>query len=330
MKKTLKFVISAVALVLIGLVVFVVKNSFEKTKSQEVSKIIETNSDAVPIAMAADNNYVYPTLVSMTSVLENAGSTTKYEFHLMVPSDFTEENKSIIKSLEKKYERCSINIIDMGNAFKGAKNDARITTSAYYRLSLSELLPNVDKIIWLDGDTITFKDLTNMINIDMNGYYYKGFLDNNIDGTKLFGINSDHYICSGVMLINLKALRADNIQDKFSKFIKKNNDKLLQHDQTVINVVCCDKIGILPPEFGMWNFESEEVAKLHNGSLKIKSKYNENEFIKAYNNPAVLHYVCGVGVKPWKNGPNTIFKEKWWGYAKKTDYYNAILSKYSI
>ena len=120
----------------------------------------EAKYKTIPIAMAADNNYAYPTLVAMTSVLENAGPNTKYEFHLMVPSDFTEENKSIIKSLEKKYKRCSINIIDMGNDFKNAKNDARITTPAYYRLSLSEILPNVDKIIWLDGDTIVFKDLT--------------------------------------------------------------------------------------------------------------------------------------------------------------------------
>ena len=326
MKKTLKFVIFVLVLVLIGLVVFVVKNSFEKSKTREVSKIIETKSESVPIAMAADNNYAYPTLVAMTSVLENAGSNTKYDFYLMVPSNFTDENKNIIKSLEKKYERCSINIIDMGNAFKEANSDSRITTPSYYRLNLSELLPNLDKIIWLDGDTVTFKDLTDMISIDMKGYHYKGFLDNNINGTKSFGVDDDHYICAGVMLINLHELRKDKMQEKFSKFVEENNDKLVQHDQTVINVMCSEKIGILPPKFGIWNFENEEVAKMHNDSLKIKSKYDEEEFLNSYKNPAILHYAGGG--KPWKDN-YAAFKDKWWDYAKKTDYYDVILKVYS-
>ena len=324
MKKTLKFVIAALVVVLIGLVVFVVKNSFEETKSQEVSKIFGANSEAIPVAMAADNNYVYPTLVSMTSVLENARHNTKYEFHLMVPSDFTEENKSIIRSLEKKYKRCSINIIDMGNAFKEANSDTRITTPAYYRLNLSELLPNLDKIIWLDGDTITFKDLTDMINLDMNGYYYKGFIDSNVDGLAPFGIKCKKYICSGVMLINLKALRNDNIHEKFLKCMEDNKDKLVQHDQTVINLVCYNKIGILPPRFGMFNFKSLDDVIEYNKALSPLSKWSMNEVESAYKDPSIIHYVAG---KPWKDS-YAAFKDKWWNYAEKTDYYNVILQKY--
>ena len=174
--------------------------------------------NTIPIAMAADNNYVYPTLVAMTSILENANPDTKYDFHFMVPGEFTDENKKIIKSLESKYKRCSINIIDMGDAFKSAKSDSRITTPTYYRLYLSSLLPNIDKIIWLDGDTITFGDLTEMINLDMENYYFRGFLDNNINGTSSFGINSDNFICAGVMLINLQALRDNNMQESFFFF----------------------------------------------------------------------------------------------------------------
>ena len=34
-----------------------------------------------------------------------------------------------------------------------------MTIVAYYRLSLSDLLPNIDKIIYLDGDTLTFDNL---------------------------------------------------------------------------------------------------------------------------------------------------------------------------
>ena len=41
-----------------------------------------------------------------------------------------------------------------------------MTLTLYYRLSLSELLPNIDKMIYLDGDTLTFDDLKEMYDID--------------------------------------------------------------------------------------------------------------------------------------------------------------------
>ena len=51
-----------------------------------------------------------------------------------------------------------------------------MTTVAYYRLCLSDLFPNIDKMIYLDGDTLTFDNLKKMYDIDMKGFYYKGFL----------------------------------------------------------------------------------------------------------------------------------------------------------
>ncbi len=34
-----------------------------------------------------------------------------------------------------------------------------ITLASYYRLSLPDLFPDIDKILYLDGDTLTFDDL---------------------------------------------------------------------------------------------------------------------------------------------------------------------------
>jgi lipopolysaccharide biosynthesis glycosyltransferase len=51
---------------------------------------------------------------------------------------------------------------------------------------LSELLPNVDKILWIDGDTITFNDLKEMYDIDMKNFHYKGFLDTSPNAVNFF------------------------------------------------------------------------------------------------------------------------------------------------
>ena len=80
------------------------------------------------------------------------------------------------------------------------------TLASYYRLSSLDLIPNIDKIIYLDDDALTFDDLKEMYDIDMEGFYYKGFLDVSKD---IFLPNIDNYICAGVLPINLKEIRKD-------------------------------------------------------------------------------------------------------------------------
>ena len=89
----------------------------------------------------------------------NKNYDRKYNFYIMHPGDFKNDNKIKLKSLEKKYKNeCTINLINMNNSYKLAPSNNRITLPTYYRLSLSNLLPNIDKIIYLDSDTIVFKD----------------------------------------------------------------------------------------------------------------------------------------------------------------------------
>ena len=313
-------------LVIVSLsVLFIAVTTAFLVNNRSKTNMVNANSVTIPIAMAADNNYVYPTIVSITSILENANKNTKINVYLMHPGDFKNENKEKISSLQTKYKNFKVEFINMEDKFKNAKTDARIPTASYYRLSLSSLLPDVNKIIWLDGDTITLKDLSEMYKLDMSDYYYRGFLDYGFPETvKDFNVENDHYICAGVMLINLDKLRRDNMEEKFYDFISENNNKLVQHDQTVINVVCYENIGILPPQYGTFNISDELVSSYVN-QLKAKDKYTLEEVLNARENPSVLHFVW----KPWKD-VNVPFSNIWFKYAKKTLYYNKILKKYNL
>lgn len=281
------------------------------------SKKANSNDINIPIAMALDDNYVYPTVVAITSILENTKENTKIYIYLMHPGEFKEENKGKILKLKEKYKNLNLEFINMEDRFKNANNKG-LATPTYYRLSLSSLLPNLNKIIWLDGDTLTLDDLSDFYNLDMDGLYYRGFLDHNkeeLDILKDFGIEDDHYICAGVMLINLEKLRQDNMEQKFVEFIAQNNEKLKQHDQTVINVLCYNNIDILPAKFGIFNyFGDTNGLKAYRESLIAKNKYTLEELVDALKKPTVVHCV----VKPWKD-PNVAFGKVWWEYAKKTD-----------
>ena len=324
-KTNLIFIVTGIILLLgVGMFFY---NKHKKDSLNEPFVAQNIVNKGVPVAMALDDNYVFPTIVAITSAMENAHETNEYSFYLMHPKEFKEESKAKMKSLEKKYEgKCHIHLINMGEQFKNANDKGHITTPAYYRLALSELLVNLDKIIWLDGDTLVLQDLNQMYDIDMEGLYYRGFLDNNAYGAVSFGVDTDHYICSGVMLVNLKELRKDDVAKKFNDFINENNSKLVQHDQTVINVVCADKIGILSPRFGMFNFiATKERAREYPNALIAKNKYTSEEMLSALNNLCVLHCVN----KPWVDS-NVALGDLWWYYANKTNYYYEIKEKYPI
>ena len=298
--------------------------SFEKTEfGEDINKIdIIKGKLRIATSYATDNRYVYPTLVAMTSLVENAGKNTYYDIYVMLHPEFKEEFKKILKSVEKNhYEHCSVIFINMGNKFKDQKTDNRISTPAYYRLELHNLLPNVNRIIWMDSDTMVFEDLTNLIKLDMKGKFMLGFLDSLPDAIKDFGIKDAIVLCSGVLLIDLDALRKNNITEKFNKFMKEKKDKIVQHDQTIINVVLQNYIGKTPPKYGIWAFENSRSAISYNRRQRLWLKYDINELLNAYHHPAILHFIWP---KPFWRKREPVFNDKWWEYAKKTGYYNDI------
>ena len=286
----------------------------------------------IGIAYGLDNQYTYPTIVSITSILENGSSHTYYIFYLLVDKKtFKKENKEKFENLEKRYERCEINIIEITDKnFKNA-NTKRYPLATYYRLILADLLPDINRIIYLDGDTLIYTDLSEMYNLDMGNNIILGFVDNSYKKAEEFGIKTYKYIVAGVLLINLKKIRKENYTTKFFEFMDKNQDKLTQEDQTIINIVLHGRIGFLPPKFGIWNFVNKEAVLRHNNygndNLGIKA-YDEKEILKAWNIPSIIHY---VRAKPWKvrtKHTHVQFHEDWWRYAQMTGEYKNIVTYY--
>ena len=283
----------------------------------------------ISVAYGLDNKYTYPTLVSMISILENASKYTFYTFYLLVDkNEFKNQNKEKFMHLEEKYNRCKVNILELTNENLSNARTNRYPVAAYYRLLLAKIIPDLNRIIYLDGDTLIFTDLTEMINLEMNKNIILGFVDNSYKKAEQFGIRTYKYVTSGVLLINLKKMRKENVSQKFFDFIDNNKKDLAQEDQTVINIVLHERIDLLPPKFGIWNFLNEESVLSHNyyGNKKLGVQaYSNEEILKGWKQPSVLHY---VRAKPWKKKTkytHIFFHEKWWDYAKKSDEYNNIL-----
>jgi lipopolysaccharide biosynthesis glycosyltransferase len=110
----------------------------------------EKIGDVIPVVLAADNNYGPQMYITMLSTLKNSNADTRYDFYLLVPSDFEARYKNFILELGAQYE-AKINFVDMGTAFADLTLEKTLErdwpASVYYRLLIPNLLPNYKKYI---------------------------------------------------------------------------------------------------------------------------------------------------------------------------------------
>jgi lipopolysaccharide biosynthesis glycosyltransferase len=92
--------------------------------------------------------------------------------------------------LEEKYDRCKIIIYELTNQILSKAKTNAHPLETYYRLLLSKIIPDANRVIYLDGDTLVFHDLTEMFNLEMNNNIILGFVDGNLKRAEKFGIKT--------------------------------------------------------------------------------------------------------------------------------------------
>ena len=260
------------------------------------------------ISLSLNNYFTNLAYVAISSILSSKDITSYICFFLLIPSDFLNKNKDFIESLTQQYEYFNITFIEMDNRYDNAYTDHRITKHAYYRFSLAELLPNLNKILYLDTDVIVYKDLNNFYNLNFNGKMILGqpsFGNKNSQKKGLYTINT------GILLLNLFEMRKNKFEKQVIDIIKKRK-KLRYHDQTLLNNYFKQYIGIFPPEYHTrpWSNFKEMNIFLE----KIGKPFDIDYFYFAHKYPTIRHFLGRF--KPKNEKIN--FIEDWWFFARKS------------
>ena len=279
----------------------------------------------IHVSYSLDAKYFIPTLVSITSVMENQKKRTFIYFHLLCQNDVTNKIRKLITKLEEDYRNCKFLFYNLNNTYDYATTVLNKPKATYYRLKLQELLNDVSKVIYLDGDTLIFKDLSELYNLNITNKYYLGMLDGCPGEADGFNVTIKYYLNAGVILCNLEELRKDNMTEKFETFIRKNHKILNFADQTALNVIASKKNGIFPTKFCTYHyFLNSEIIKYFIKVIRVKLKLKDLE--QARKNPYIMHYIFEIK-KPWekknKPGLNEV-NELWYNVAKKSRYFNLI------
>ena len=125
------------------------------------------------------------------------------------------------------------------------------------RAVLSEIFPDLDKILSLDIDTIVLGDITSLWELPLDNYYFAAVEEptSRKGGTNkkdpIFYENQNEYYNVGVTLYNLKKLR-DGTTMKGVKLL--NERAWYSVEQDTFNIVCGGKILKIPSDYNVCNY----------------------------------------------------------------------------
>lgn len=251
------------------------------------------------LAIASDTNYAEFVAVVIASATAN--NHDYIHFHLLSNGI---DNKTIWRLQEEipagKGELHVYDIHDLKDRLQ-IQVPNTIAISSYARLFLPSILPaEVEKVIYVDCDTVIASDLSELWDTDLQNNYVAGVLDTLPDNESKIKVGlsaTDPYINAGVLLINLDLWRKEHLQDRFIDFLIAHNGHIHHHDQGIINGVCKGQICIIHPRYNCTsNYYSHPYKLVWRTNTPF---YTKQEYTEATDCPVILHFTEGFFNRPW-------------------------------
>ena len=251
------------------------------------------------IVSLADDQYAQHMSVTFVSVLMNLSLDVGVRFYVLSTGMSESNREKIVKSVEPfEAEVCFIQAD--GSAYESFDAMANGNRETYLRMAIADALPSsVERVICLDSDLIVTGDLMDLWGTDLNGRTVAAVTDQwAAVQCEALGIPRGVYFNAGVLLIDLKRWREQEVSARAIAFIGANREKLQYHDQDGLNAVLHDDWLPLPPT---WNAHTVIIKEWSSSSP-----------------PAIVHYtgVC----KAWHFDSIHPFKNEYYKYLRFTEW----------
>lgn len=271
----------------------------------------------VPVVFGTDENYVPYCGVAIQSLLDCRSSQMQYDIIVLYDA-LSVYARSSLQSLEQ--DDATIRFICIHEQIKNlrALEYNHLTVASAYRLVIPEVLPEYEKVLYLDSDIVICDDVAKLYGIDIgdcalgaaHGYFKHmetDFMFYHI--TRNLKIGTEDFFNAGILIMNLEAFRRKQITEKCFKLLGERDD-LYFMDQCALNIVCRGKVFFIPQR---WNEEWERWMD--------ESTIDEAQIARG-NDAAIIHY-AGLW-KAW-DYPGRFLADRFWSVARRTVFYEQIL-----
>ncbi|WP_026503650.1 glycosyltransferase family 8 protein [Butyrivibrio sp. NC3005] len=286
------------------------------------------------IIYATDDNYSFLAGVSIESLFENNKDAGEINVYIL-DDGISDNNKEQLKLVSNKYGRnlFYVNVKDFIEQISSITTvsynlENKISFTAYARFFIDKLLPNLEKAIYIDCDTLVVGNLNNLYEYEIPIEYTLGMA---VDCTQREYVKSleipenSLYYNSGVMLINIDRWKKGNYTDKILKHMKEVRGNYPLVDQDIINVVLNKYIFKIPlcynvqsPNFMYKTYKS--ICRAY--GLEEKNYYSKEEHKMALSKPVVVHFSGSSFIRPWYCNSNHPMKKIYMDYYQNSVFYD--------
>lgn len=229
----------------------------------------------------------------LRSIVKNGGEE-RYDAYIL-HSDLTDADMDAVRAVSDRVS-CRFLSVDAGN-FDGFPESSRYPRQIYYRLAAPLLLPEeLDRILYLDVDTLVINPLKELYTMDFQGNYYIACTHirealTKLNDRRLNVPDGSPYVNTGVMVLNLPALRENLTMDEIRRTALQKIDSFWLPDQDLLTVLHGDKILLADTQ--KYNL-SDRILNIYNANPK--NPRHSLDWVRE--NTVVIHY-CGKN-RPWK------------------------------
>lgn len=252
------------------------------------------------LLFAINHNFTSLLCTCMRSIMQKGGET-HYDAYIL-HSDLTAADQEAIYQTAAGIITC--HFIQVEDAlFEGFPESSRYPRQIYYRLAAPLLLPkDLDRVLYLDVDLMVINPLRELYDMDFEGNYYiacshvKDFLTK-FNQIRL-GVEEDvPYINTGVLMMDLAALRKDLSFEKIRDTAEEKMRTFLLPDQDLITVMYGEWIKLA--DTMRYNL-SDRMLTLYNAD----PRHDKRDLEWVRKNAVIIHYY-GKN-RPWKENYNGI------------------------
>lgn len=196
--------------------------------------------------------------VTLNSLLDNCSNPQKLNIYILC-ADLNHDDKENIHKLLFRYGLSKVALIDFNvKEHFGVFNSLQGNWTPYGRLLLQDYILE-DTVLYLDADLVVEVDILLLEDFDfqgkaiaaVNGGQMRYALDNRFLCNEI-GLDPNLFVFnSGILLMNLKVWREKDIKNQCLTFGRRYADKLISHDQTILNALFAGNFAFLALEFNI-------------------------------------------------------------------------------
>jgi lipopolysaccharide biosynthesis glycosyltransferase len=270
----------------------------------------------VSCSCAADGAYAPHSAAMLDSVLEHAGGLDVSVHYLHGPG-FPGRTAELIEGMVNG-RGGSIAFTSIPDerveglptmAFEG------VPSSLWYRVFLAELLPEVDRVLYLDADTIAVDSLAPLWETELGDHYLAAvtnvFMREHAGRAERLGLSGpEAYFNTGVMLLNLELWRRDGLAGAICDYARANSERLGWADQDTMNILLGERRLRLHPR---WNVMNSVV-----GFPWAEEVFGAEAVAEARANPGIRHFEGPSVNKPWHPGCERAMRDLYLEHRRRT------------